>query len=178
RTGEFRDRRFVEFQSLLQGNELLVLNNARVIPARLFGRRIREGASLTERSPADAEPQGFVEVFLARQLEADTWEALVRPGKKMRDGERVAFGSGELHGKVVAFGDAGLRTIRFRSNDTKSVTEHLEKLGHVPLPPYIRRKDDTEDRLRYQTVFAKEGSAVAAPTAGLHFTREILEGIR
>jgi len=175
-TGVFRDRSFVEFPSLLRGDELLVLNHARVIPARLLGRRAP--AIAKSREEARVAQGGSVEAFLSRHVGSDTWEALVRPGKRIRNGERLIFGSGQLQGEVVASGDAGLRTIRFRSNDARSVAEHLERLGHVPLPPYIRREDDAEDRTRYQTVFAKVGAAVAAPTAGLHFTEEILEAIR
>jgi S-adenosylmethionine:tRNA ribosyltransferase-isomerase len=177
-TGVFRDRRFVEFPSRLRGDELLVLNNARVFPARLRGKRAGLAANPAARDEGRMGERGSVEAFLSRQVAPDTWEALVRPGKRIRNGERLVFGSGELQGEVIASGDAGLRTIRFRSNDARSVSEHLQKLGHVPLPPYIHRDDDEEDRERYQTVFAKDGAAVAAPTAGLHFTDEILEAIR
>ena len=93
-------------------------------------------------------------------------------------GERVEFGEGEPEGEVIARGEAGQRTMQVRSRDAQSVSAHLERLGHVPLPPYIDRLDEVSDRERYQTVFAKEGTAVAAPTAGLHFTPEILQAIR
>ena len=175
-TGRCEDRRFAEFPSLLRGNELLVVNNARVIPARLLGRRrsaTGRGAGLRHGQEA-----GRVEVFLTRRIAADTWEALVRPGRKLPVGERVEFGAGELEAEVIDRGEGGVRTVRFESRDSRSVSEHLEELGHVPLPPYIHRSDDAADRERYQTVFAKEGGAVAAPTAGLHFTEEILRTIR
>jgi S-adenosylmethionine:tRNA ribosyltransferase-isomerase len=108
----------------------------------------------------------------------ETWEALVRPGRKMGVGERVLFGGGELAAEILARGELGLRTIRFRSHNDQSVDTNIERLGHVPLPPYIDRPDESSDRERYQTVYAREPGAVAAPTAGLHFTSEILEKIR
>lgn len=176
-TGAFEDRSFREFPSLLHGGELLVLNNARVIPARLFGRRSRKGASPASASHG-AGAAGQVEVFLIRRVTHDVWEALVRPARKMPVGQRVEFGCGELEGEVTHRAEGGVRTLQFRSQNAFSVSEHLEKLGHVPLPPYIDRPDESSDRERYQTVFAKEGTAVAAPTAGLHFTPEVLEAIR
>jgi S-adenosylmethionine:tRNA ribosyltransferase-isomerase len=96
----------------------------------------------------------------------------------MQVGERVLFGAGELEGEVLSRGQLGLRALRFIAHDQNSVSEHLERLGHVPLPPYIERADETSDRERYQTVFAKRPGAIAAPTAGLHFSTEILEKIR
>src|SRR6266571_6597667 len=177
-SGAFEDRRFAEFPDLLTGNELLVLNNARVIPARLFGRRAGVHSQKPSRSTKAEHLTGRVEVLLTRQAGADSWESLVRPGRKMPSGERVYFGEGELEGEVVARGEFGLRTLRFVSHDERSVSEHLERLGHVPLPPYIDRADETADRERYQTVFAKRPGAIAAPTAGLHFSEDILKRIR
>jgi S-adenosylmethionine:tRNA ribosyltransferase-isomerase len=177
-TGAFEDRMFAELPELLAGNELLVLNNARVIPARLFGRRAGVRSQKPSRATRAEHLTGKVEVFLARQIDAETWEALVRPGRKMHLGERVLFGEGELEGEVLARGEFGLRTLRFVSRNQRSVGEHLERLGHVPLPPYIERADENADRERYQTVFAKRPGAIAAPTAGLHFTAETLEQFR
>src|SRR5713101_5842280 len=177
-SGAIKDRLFAEFPDLLTGNELLVLNNARVIPARLFGRRAGLHSQKPSRSTRAEHLTGKVEVLLTRPVGADSWEALVRPGRKMHLGERVFFGQGELEGEVTARGEFGLRTLRFVSHDQRTVSEHLERLGHVPLPPYIDRADETADRERYQTVFAKRPGAVAAPTAGLHFSLEILEKIR
>ncbi len=177
-TGAFEDRLFVELPDLLQGDELLVLNNTRVIPARLFGRRRGMHSQPPSRATRFEHLTGKVEVFLTRQLAPDIWEALVRPGRKMHIGERVLFGQGELEGKVIARGELGLRTLRFVSYDQRSIGQHFEQLGHVPLPPYIDRADETSDRERYQTVFAKHPGAIAAPTAGLHFSPEILEKIR
>jgi S-adenosylmethionine:tRNA ribosyltransferase-isomerase len=177
-TGHFEDRRFSELPGLLQGNELLVFNNARVLPARLFGHRSGVHAQKPSRKTAREHLTGTVEVFLTRKVEPDVWEVLVRPGRKMQVGERVIFGSGELQGEIVARSELGLRTIRFQSSNQQSVHELIEKLGHVPLPPYIDRPDERNDRERYQTVFARQPGAVAAPTAGLHFTEEILQRIR
>ena len=177
-SGVFKDRLFTDFPNLLRGNELLVLNNARVIPARLFGKR----AGIRSQPPARATKAehltGKVEIFLTREVDTETWEALVRPGRKMHVGERVLFGNGELEAEVLSRGQLGLRTLRFISHDQSSISEHFERLGHVPLPPYIERDDETSDRERYQTVFAKRPGAIAAPTAGLHFSTEILERIR
>jgi S-adenosylmethionine:tRNA ribosyltransferase-isomerase len=177
-SGAFEDRRFQELPDLLAGNELLVLNNARVIPARLFGRRAGVRSEKPSRSTRAEHLTGKVEVLLTRQGAEDCWEALVRPGRKMRLRERVLFGAGELEAEITARGDFGLRTLRFVSRDSRTVDEHMERLGHVPLPPYIERADEIADRERYQTVFAKRPGAIAAPTAGLHFSEEILERIR
>ena len=177
-SGAFSDRQFEELPDLLHGDEMLVLNNARVIPARLFGRRVGVHSQTPSRSTRAEHLSGKVEVFLTHRLEPDTWEALVRPGRKMPVGERVLFGDGELEGKIIARGELGLRTLRFVSHNQLSIDDHFERLGHVPLPPYIDRADQTADRERYQTVFAKSPGAIAAPTAGLHFSREILNKIR
>jgi S-adenosylmethionine:tRNA ribosyltransferase-isomerase len=176
--GSLTDRRFADLPALLRGDELVVLNNARVIPARLFGLRAGVHSQPASRATRGEHLTGKVEVFLTRQVDPQTWEALVRPGRKMQTGERVLFGEGELEAEVVSRGELGLRTLRFVSRDTRSVPAHLERLGHVPLPPYIRRADELTDRERYQTVFARQPGAIAAPTAGLHFTPEILEKIR
>jgi S-adenosylmethionine:tRNA ribosyltransferase-isomerase len=177
-SGVFEDRFFAEFPSLLRGDELLVLNNARVIPARLFGRRASVHSQPPSRATKSEHLTGQVEIFLTRELDPETWEALVRPGRKMHVGERVLFGEGELEAEVLSRGQLGLRTLRFVSHDQSSVSRHFGRLGHVPLPPYIERADETSDRERYQTVFAKRPGAIAAPTAGLHFSTEILEQIR
>src|SRR5713226_5824120 len=177
-SGLFEDRFFTEFPSLLRGDELLIFNNARVIPARLFGRRAGVHSQPPSRATRAEHLTGKVEIFLTRELDSETWEALVRPGRKMQVGERVLFGEGELEAEVCARGQLGLRTLRFISHDQSNISQHFERLGHVPLPPYIERADETSDRERYQTVFAKRPGAIAAPTAGLHFSNEILEKIR
>ncbi|HKQ86368.1 MAG TPA: tRNA preQ1(34) S-adenosylmethionine ribosyltransferase-isomerase QueA [Candidatus Acidoferrales bacterium] len=175
KTGAFEDRLFREFPELLRGNELIVLNNARVLPARLFGHR--EGIHAEHHSPENKEfLSAQIEVLLVRPLGDDTWECLVRPGRKVPAGERIMFGNGELVAKVEGRGDYGLRVLGFSAKG--NFREIVERLGHVPLPPYIKRADDPSDRERYQTVFARQGTAVAAPTAGLHFTPAILERLR
>jgi S-adenosylmethionine:tRNA ribosyltransferase-isomerase len=177
-SGAFEDQFFSEFPRLLRGDELLVFNNARVIPARLYGRRTGVHSQVPSRATKAEHLSGKVEIFLTRQLEPKVWEALVRPGRKMQTGERVLFGEGELEAEVIARGELGLRTLRFVSHDRAHISEHLERLGHTPLPPYIDRADETSDRERYQTVFAKRPGAIAAPTAGLHFSPETLQEIR
>jgi len=176
-TGVDDDRFFADLPGLLRGDELIVVNNARVIPARLLGRRAkstaRDGAK-KESSPAEGE----VEILLSRQLDDATWEALVRPGKKVHVGQRVQFGEGELEAEIIAHGNQGQRTLRFSSRKGAAVNGEINRLGHIPLPPYIDRADDASDRERYQTIFASQPGAIAAPTAGLHFTPEILEKIR
>ena len=164
RSGAFEDRMFRDFPSLLHPGDCLVLNDSRVFPSRLYGRR-EHGAG------------GRVEMFLTRQISRDglTWEALVRPGRKMRSGERVVI-SDELDAEILGRGEFGERTVRLRPSG--DLFEILDRAGHVPLPPYIRRPDTRADRERYQTVFARERGSVAAPTAGLHFTPEILEACR
>src|ERR1700735_4364990 len=176
-TGEWDDRHFREFPDLLRGDELIILNNARVLPARLFGRRVGIHAEPPGiHNPARHEHlQAPIEVLLVRQLSPDTWETLVRPGRKITVGEKIIFGEGELEAVAEGRGDYGLRVLRFTSKT--GFHEALNRLGHIPLPPYIKRADEPADRERYQTIYAKQGSAVAAPTAGLHFTPEILQRI-
>ena len=178
-SGEVQDREFAEFPELLGGDEVLVVNNARVIPARLFGRRAGVRAQPPSRRTRREHLTGKVEVLLTRQIEAetDTWEALVHPGRKIKTGERLLFGDGKVEAEVLFRGEFGLRTLRFHSKDAEPLVRHLEGLGHIPLPPYITRPDESGDRERYQTVFASRAGAVAAPTAGLHFTREVCRAI-
>jgi S-adenosylmethionine:tRNA ribosyltransferase-isomerase len=177
-TGEIGDYVFAQLPTLLRGDELLVLNNTRVIPARLFGRRVGACSQRLSKASPSEHLTGKIEVLLLRQTGSDTWEALVRPGRKLPKAERVLFGEGELEAEIVARGELGLRTLQFASRDERSVEQHIERLGHVPLPPYIDRDDEIADRERYQTVFARHPGAVAAPTAGLHFTPEILKHIQ
>ena len=177
-TGTWDDRGFAEFPDLLRGDELLVFNNARVLPARLFGHRAGAHSQAPSRKTVRQHLTGQVEVFLTRQLDANLWEALVRPGRKIPVGERVIFGSGELECEIQSRGELGIRTISFCSHNDCSVEANIHKLGHVPLPPYINRADDEADKDRYQTVFAQRFGAVAAPTAGLHFTPDTLARIR
>jgi S-adenosylmethionine:tRNA ribosyltransferase-isomerase len=177
-TGHYEDRFFHEFPQLLRGDELIVLNNARVLPARLLGRRAGVFSQQPSRKTRAEYLHGQVEIFLTRRLEDDQWEALVRPGRKLPVGERIFFGEDELEAEILTRGELGIRSLQLVSRNQESVSENIRRLGHVPLPPYIDRPDEISDRERYQTVFAQKPGAVAAPTAGLHFTREILEAIR
>ena len=176
--GEWHDRRFRDFPELLRCDDLLVVNNTRVLAARLYGRRSgRRAQAVSSRNPAAKEfLRGRVEVLLTKDLGRFEWEALVHPGRKIGVGERLFFGDNELEAEVVARGAFGERRLRFQP--VPDFLERLERLGHVPLPPYIGRADRPEDRDRYQTVYARERGSVAAPTAGLHFTPEILGRIR
>jgi len=187
RSGAFADRMFAELPALLRAGDLLVLNDSRVIPARLYARRA--GLATQEKSPA---PSGLVEVLLTARLAGENeWSALVKPAKKVQVGETLAFGAQGLddvvlRAAVVGAGEFGERTLRFDAvEDFHAV---LERIGHLPLPPYIHRAKDApdrdEDRERYQTVYsqplmsASERGSSAAPTAGLHFTPEVLEQLR
>jgi S-adenosylmethionine:tRNA ribosyltransferase-isomerase len=177
-TGEIGDHLFAQLPTLLGGDELLVLNNTRVIPARLFGRRAGIHSQRPSKATRSEHLTGKIEVLLTRQTAPDQWEALARPGRKLPKGERVLFGKGELEAEILSRGTFGLRTLHFVSRDGHTVDQHIERLGHIPLPPYIDRADEAADRDRYQTVFAKQPGAIAAPTAGLHFTPEILKRIQ
>ena len=176
-TGSFEDRQFRDFPSLLRPGDLVVFNNTKVFPARLYARRQGlKSQALSPRNPASREfLRGRVEVLLTRQLqdEPNDWECLVRPGRKIAVGERLFFGQqDELQAEVISHGEFGERRIRFApAADFFAI---VEKIGHIPLPPYIARPDSAADHDRYQTVYAREPGSVAAPTAGLHFTPEIL----
>jgi S-adenosylmethionine:tRNA ribosyltransferase-isomerase len=183
-SGQWSDCGFRGFPDLLLPGDLLVFNNTRVFPARLYGRR--EGARAQPVSPDNPAARDFlrgrVEVLLTRQIssEPNDWECLVRPGRKIGVGERLFFGEqDELVAEVVARAEFGERRIRFLPmNGQGDFFAALERIGHIPLPPYIGRADSSRDRERYQTVYAKQQGSVAAPTAGLHFTPEILARIR
>jgi S-adenosylmethionine:tRNA ribosyltransferase-isomerase len=166
-SGRYSDHLFREFPDLLQPGDLVVFNNTRVFPARLFGHR--EGAD------------GRIEVLLTRQLSTDPndWECLVKPGRKIGVGDRLFFGEqDELQAQVLARAEYGERNIRFQpAQSMDDFFATLDRIGHVPLPPYIARPDSSRDRERYQTVYAQPRGSVAAPTAGLHFTPEILDRI-
>ena len=162
KTGALHDRHFRDLPSYLQKGDCLVMNNSRVFPSRLIGQREKTG--------------GKVEVFLIRATsDQNIWHALVRPGRSMKVGERVHI-SDDLSLDVLTHDKFGERTVRLST--TGDLHEILERIGHVPLPPYINRADSAADRERYQTVFARETGSVAAPTAGLHFTPEIIEACR
>jgi len=173
-TGEHADRMFRDFPEMLREGDVLVLNDSRVIPARLFARR-EKGRGTTEKERGHV-PTGRIQIFLTEQKSDWEWTALVRPGRKVLTGETLLFGDGQLRAEVIAHGEFGERTLRFEP--VEDFYGMLEALGHVPLPPYIHREDVDTDRERYQTVFARQRGSVAAPTAGLHFTPEILDRIR
>jgi S-adenosylmethionine:tRNA ribosyltransferase-isomerase len=169
-----------DLQDLLAPGDLLVVNDTRVFPARLRGRRVPSGGAvecmLVQRlsSAADQRREGYA-----------LWEALMHPGQKLKPGARVAFdggappgrGSGRLQGEVIERRFFGRRVIRLWSEDTEDLDALIDAVGHVPLPPYIHRDDRPDDRERYQTIYARERGSVAAPTAGLHFTDDIMQAL-
>jgi S-adenosylmethionine:tRNA ribosyltransferase-isomerase len=174
--GTFRDQVFRDLPQILDPSDLLVFNNTKVFPARLLGRRRGiHSQSLGKRNPAAREfLKGEVELLLTRQESGDVWEGLVHPGRKVRTGEVLLFGEGELQAEVIGRGDYGVRRVRLRAHEG-TIEDAIDRLGHVPLPPYIRRADEAQDRETYQTIYAKVRGAVAAPTAGFHFTERVLE---
>ena len=171
-TGVWKDDVFVGFTEQLRAGDLLVLNDSRVIPARLFGMRSRR--------PGEKEAaSGPVEVLLTEQIDTWEWNALVKPGRKLRVGDEIEFVNGDdtnLCATIVDIGERGERTLRF--TPVADFERRLDAIGHMPLPPYIHRSDQPRDRERYQTVYAKQRGSSAAPTAGLHFTPEILMRIQ
>ncbi len=153
--------RFRDLPRFLSSRDLLVLNNTRVIPARLYA--FREGR------------QEKIEVLLLSSLEGDVWEVLIKPGKKARPGVRLVFQSGEFEAQVLDSPPSAVRRLRFEYSG--EFWDWIDRLGQTPLPPYLSRQSTTDDQKRYQTVFASVSGSVAAPTAGLHLTRELLEEI-
>jgi S-adenosylmethionine:tRNA ribosyltransferase-isomerase len=155
--------RITELPAFLTSGDLLVVNDTRVFPARLIGRRLPGG--------------GAVECLLLRRNEDGTWDALVHPGQRLRPGSRMVFerGAARLDAEIVGRGSYGRRRIRFSADDPAAFDRAVDALGDVPLPPYIKRTADEADRERYQTVYARVRGSVAAPTAGLHLTPELLE---
>ncbi len=175
-TGAIEDNFFRNLPEILRPGDLLILNDSRVLPARLYA--TRAGLRTQDNSP---DPTGRIEVLLTQLIGGDEWTALVRPGRKVQVGERLLFhAAGEsqplLEAEVLAAGEFGERTLRFAP--TSEFHAILDRIGHMPLPPYIHRDDRAEDRDRYQTVFSREPGSAAAPTAGLHFTPEILAELR
>jgi S-adenosylmethionine:tRNA ribosyltransferase-isomerase len=175
--GEYRDDFFRNLPHLLRPGDLLILNDSRVIPARLYARRARS----THTQSSSPDPTGRIEVLLTQQINENDWSALVRPSRKVQPGERLHFAASDeveplLQAEIVGAGEFGERTLRF--DPVPDFQAVLERIGHMPLPPYIHRDDSEDDRDRYQTVFSHERGSAAAPTAGLHFTPEILDSIR
>lgn len=161
-TQRWSDSTFKAFTRHLQPNDVVVVNNSRVIPARLTGQR---------------ETGGNVEIFLVRQVETNVWEALARPGNRLKKGSRASFGEGKLIAEMLDDPGGELRQVRFHCE--VSFDDLLAELGSTPLPPYIKRPAGAvaEDRERYQTVYSRHRGAIAAPTAGLHFTPEVLDEV-
>ena len=173
-SGRISHLNFKDLPSLLRAGDLLVVNDTRVFPARLIGTRLPGG--------------GAAECFLIRPAEpvhrsfseaGDTWIALVHPGQRLREGSRMIFESqgGRLQAEITGRHFHGRRTVRLWTDDGSSVRDTIDAIGHVPLPPYIKRADEISDRDRYQTVYARHRGSIAAPTAGLHFTPEIFEAL-
>jgi S-adenosylmethionine:tRNA ribosyltransferase-isomerase len=162
-TRTWRDSTFASLPDSLRANDVLVLNNTRVFPARLLG----------ERSPSG----GAVELLLLREIEPNVWSALARPARRLRTGSRITFCEGKLRAKVIESLDDGVRVLRFESE--KPLNAVIDEIGQTPLPPYIKREGEqsSADGERYQTIYAKERGAIAAPTAGLHFTPRVLQEI-
>ncbi len=163
KSGELTHRRFYDVIDYLNEGDALVINDSKVIPARLYGVKEDTGVPM--------------EVVLLRQKELDTWEALTRPGKRAKIGTKIVFGDGQLVGTVVDIAEEGNRVFTFEYDKSKhDIFTLLDKIGNMPLPPYITKKLD--DNSKYQTVYANERGSAAAPTAGLHFTAELLEKIK
>lgn len=158
--GKIEHHTFHDLPNLLQAGDVLVVNNTRVIPARLIGEKEGTGA--------------HIECLLLKRLERDVWEVLVKPGKRLREGQKVSFGGGKLEGELLEILPNGNRKICFAYEGVFEAV--LDELGNMPLPPYITEK--LENKERYQTVYAKESGSAAAPTAGLHFTQELLNTLR
>lgn len=162
-TDKLEHRHFYDILEYLNPGDCLIMNNSKVIPARLFGVKEITGAK--------------VEFLLIKRIKDDIWEAMVRPGKKLHVGDRVSFAEdGELSAKIIEHGEGGTRIVSFEYEG--DFHELLDRIGKIPLPPYIERDSDEEDKERYQTVYCKEEGSVAAPTAGLHFTEELMEKVR
>jgi S-adenosylmethionine:tRNA ribosyltransferase-isomerase len=162
--GTLEDEQFVSLLKYLRAGDCLVLNNTRVFPARLLGERVPGG--------------GTTEVLLLREIEPNLWQVLARPARRLRIGARISFGDGRLQAIVTAANDDGTRLIQFKPLD--NFRNVIAEVGQPPLPPYIKRDGaiDAQDRERYQTVYARETGAIAAPTAGLHFTPNVFQEIK
>jgi S-adenosylmethionine:tRNA ribosyltransferase-isomerase len=162
-TGRVTHQAIADLPVWLRAGDLLVLNDTKVFPARLLGHRVPTG--------------GAVECLLLERTDASHWDALVHPGQKLQPGAKMLFGDEPcaIHGEVLDHHFHGRRTVRLWTEDERSLEDAIDDIGHVPLPPYIKREDDGTDRDRYQTVYARERGSVAAPTAGLHFTPQLFD---
>lgn len=160
-TGEISHEHFFDIIEHLHEGDVLVLNRSRVIPARLYGKRADTGAD--------------IEILLLKRQDGDIWETLVKPGKKCKIGARLTFGDGLLDAEIIGVTDEGNRLLKFKSK-SGTVSDAIHEIGQMPLPPYITSR--ASEKERYQTVYSKEEGSAAAPTAGLHFTPELLEKIK
>jgi S-adenosylmethionine:tRNA ribosyltransferase-isomerase len=197
--GAIADRRFADLPSLLRPGDLVVLNDTRVFPARLLGRRLPGGGAAecllvcrlerlarrpptppaTALSPAeDRATVGSAADRMPATADVEIWEALVHPGQRLKPGSRVEFGAGAtvLHGEILDRRFHGRRAVKLWT-ESGSIDDVIDTIGHVPLPPYIKRPDTASDRERYQTIYARKRGSIAAPTAGLHFTPDVLEAL-
>lgn len=162
KSGKIEHKHFYDIVDYLSSNDCLVINKSKVIPARVYGHR-------------EDKPNEVVELLLLKKLSLDSFISLVKPGKKFKVGTKLVFG-GSLHAEVISITETGERVIKFIIPNGSTIETELEKVGEMPLPPYIKEKLEKQDR--YQTVYAKENGSSAAPTAGLHFTPELLEKIK
>lgn len=162
--GTIEHRKFHDIVEYLGPDDIMVMNDSKVIPARLFGIKDKTGV--------------HCEFLLSRKIEGeqDTWETMVRPGRRLKKDDTVTFGDGKLRAKIMGYGADGTRIVKFKYDGI--FMERLEELGKMPLPPYIEREAEESDKDMYQTVYAREEGSVAAPTAGLHFTEELLQELR
>lgn len=160
KTGELEHKHFYDIIDYLNPGDCLVMNNSKVIPARLYGTKKSTGAK--------------IEFLLIKRIDGDKWETMVKPGKRVKPGDVISFSDDKLfEAEVLEYSDEGTRIVEFKYEGI--FMERLEELGRMPLPPYIERESEAKDKDRYQTVYAEEEGSVAAPTAGLHFTNEILD---
>ncbi len=171
-TGHYEHKMFTDIMDYLSAGDCLVINNTKVIPARLYG--VREKAGEGSQEGETILTTGKIEILLLKRREDNIWEALVKPGKKCRPGTRLDFGNGKLKAEILQIIEDGNRLIQFFYEGI--FEEILDELGQMPLPPYITH--ELKDKNRYQTVYAKYDGSAAAPTAGLHFTKELLESSR
>ncbi|MEG0899715.1 MAG: tRNA preQ1(34) S-adenosylmethionine ribosyltransferase-isomerase QueA [Oscillospiraceae bacterium] len=159
-SGQVEDKVFTDIENLLNPGDLLVLNNSRVIPARLYGNKVETG--------------GAIEFLLLNRHKEDVWEIMVKPGRKAKPGSKFIFGDGVLKAEILEIIEGGNRLVKFTHNG--DIYDVLDQIGNMPLPPYITEKLD--DKERYQTVYSKEVGSAAAPTAGLHFTTELMDRLK
>lgn len=161
-TGAIEHKNFYDIVNYLKKGDCLVLNDSKVIPARIFGKKEETGAN--------------IEFLLTKRIEGDTWETMVRPGKRLKPSDRVVFSDGLLAAEILDYSEDGTRIVKFEYEGV--FEEILDQIGQMPLPPYIERESKTEDKQRYQTVYCRNDGSVAAPTAGLHFTKDLLDQIK